>query len=223
MIASMVADGRNVRNLDFNLLSPMNETDWNGIEGPQVGPEQYVRLLHKLLVQLDQLGLRTFGWSGRTRHQPPRQRLPAGTGCRSAGHGQDGPFRYPQLRRQLSGRPGEPEESAYPAWTTGSPNSRLLSGLRYGIHPTRQTGRQRLKSASLRHQSLGQGAAGLLQYDAWDGYYEHHESMGYWGLLAYDASTGTYAPRKNYFVLRQLVARLREEQSVCRHCPPMNT
>jgi O-glycosyl hydrolase len=35
----------------------MNEPDWNGVEGPQVGPQQYVRVLHKLAVRLDELGL----------------------------------------------------------------------------------------------------------------------------------------------------------------------
>ena len=38
---------------------------------------------------------------------------------------------------------------------------------------------------------LDAGASSALAYDAWDGFYEHHDSMGDWGLLAYDADTGT--------------------------------
>jgi hypothetical protein len=52
---------------------------------------------------------------------------------------------------------------------------------------------------------LNAGASGALAYDAWDGFYEHHDSMGYWGLLAYDAETGTYTPRKSYYALEQLM------------------
>jgi hypothetical protein len=44
-----------------------------------------------------------------------------------------------------------------------------------------------------------------MQYDAWDGYYEHHESVGYWGLLAYDPVQHAYSQRKAYFVLKQLI------------------
>ena len=51
---------------------------------------------------------------------------------------------------------------------------------------------------------LDAGASGALLYDAWDGFYEHHDSMGYWGLLAYDAATGAYTPRKSYYALEQL-------------------
>jgi hypothetical protein len=61
------------------------------------------------------------------------------------------------------------------------------------------------QTASLAIKLLREGAAGLMQYDAWDGYYEHHESTGYWGLLAYDPDKRTYSPRKTYYVLRQLI------------------
>jgi O-glycosyl hydrolase len=61
------------------------------------------------------------------------------------------------------------------------------------------------QTASLAIKLLQEGASGLMQYDAWDGYYEHHESVGYWGLLAYDPAEHVYSPRKSYFVLRQLI------------------
>ena len=57
MIASLVYCARTTRNLQFGLLSPMNEPDWDGIEGPQVDQWQYVRLMQKLFQKLDALGL----------------------------------------------------------------------------------------------------------------------------------------------------------------------
>ena len=57
MIASLVYYGVRTKGLSIDLLSPINEPDWDGNEGPQVGSEQYVRLLHKLATRLDALGL----------------------------------------------------------------------------------------------------------------------------------------------------------------------
>ena len=57
MIASLIAYARNTRNLQFGLLSPMNEPDWDGIEGPQVDQWQYTHLMQNLSQRLDGLGL----------------------------------------------------------------------------------------------------------------------------------------------------------------------
>ncbi|TPV49821.1 hypothetical protein FJ661_14595 [Pseudarthrobacter phenanthrenivorans] len=207
MIASMVAYGRTVRGLDFKLLGPMNETDWNGIEGPKVGPEQYVRLLHKLIVRLDELGLTDIRLVGPDAAFAPKavaEYLPAlaedslvmSRLAYFAIHTYDGDAAGTDnaLRGLVN--------SSLDFWVTefsgpcpgcdsGSPNptgwSSAASTAEYALN------------------LLEQGAAGLQQYDAWDGYYEHHESMGYWGLLAYDSATGTYTPRKTYFVLQQLI------------------
>jgi O-glycosyl hydrolase len=207
MISSMVAYGRTVRNLDFTLLGPMNETDWNGVEGPKVEPAQYVRLLHRLLEELDRLGLADMRLVGPDTASPARATTDylealaadpvvmarmAHLGIHSYDGGSAGAgtalkkSRYPALDYWVT------EFAApCPGCDTGSPAPSDWS----------------LAAATATHAIglLEEGAAGLLQYDAWDGYYEHHESMGYWGLLAYDASSGSYAPRKNYFVLRQLI------------------
>lgn len=53
---------------------------------------------------------------------------------------------------------------------------------------------------------IGQGVTGAQLYDAWDGYYEHHGSMGYWGALKYDAGLGTYTPRRTFDVLELVLA-----------------
>jgi len=207
MIASMVAYGRTVRGLDFNLLGPMNETDWNGIEGPQVGPEQYVRLLHKLVVRLDGLGLSDIRLVGPDTASAPKaveEYLPALASdplvmsrlAHFGIHTYDGEAVGTNDALQRATNTGldfwvTEFSGPCPGCDSGSPN------------PTDWTS----AAATAEHaiDLLEQGASGLQQYDAWDGYYEHHESMGYWGLLAYDSGTGTYSPRKTYFILQQLI------------------
>jgi hypothetical protein len=52
---------------------------------------------------------------------------------------------------------------------------------------------------------LDQGASGAQVYDGWDGFYEHHNAVGYWGLLAYNAKTGGYSPRKSFYAMKQFM------------------
>lgn len=210
MIASMVSYGRNVRKLDFALLGPMNETDWNGIEGPQVQPDQYVRLLHKLVVRLDQLGLadiRLVGPDTASAAKASSEYLQALDAdplvmARMAHfgiHSYDGNSGGALDALAKSSHPGMDYwvtefSGPCPGCDTGSPNVADWSSA--------------AETASLAIGLLQEGAAGLIQYDAWDGYYEHHKSTGYWGLLAYDSEKGTYSPRKSYYVLRQLIRYL---------------
>ena len=63
-MASLMYYARNTAHVNFGMIDPMNETDWDGIEGPQVGATQYVRMLHKLSVRLDALGLSDIRFLG---------------------------------------------------------------------------------------------------------------------------------------------------------------
>jgi O-glycosyl hydrolase len=56
-ISTLVYYARNTEQVKFGLLDPINEPDWDGIEGPQVGPAQYTRLMRKLIARLDAMGL----------------------------------------------------------------------------------------------------------------------------------------------------------------------
>lgn len=204
-VASMVAYGRQVRNVDFKLLAPMNEPDLDGIEGPQVEPDQYARLLHKLILKLDELGLsdiRLVGpdtasaTEGKDRYLPALQadalvheRLAVVAVHSYDQHSAD-------IHEAVRESPGLEHwitefSGPCPSCDVGSPN------------PMNWDSASETASFALAH--LQNGASGLLHYDAWDGYYEHHQSTGYWGLLAYDAGTGEYSPRKSYYVLKQLI------------------
>lgn len=207
MISSMVYYGRVVKKLDFTLLGPMNEPDLNGIEGPQVDPIQYTRLLHKLAQRLDGLGLGDIRFVGpdtantiaaTDRYLPAMDKDP----LVSAKLAHVGIHSYNGNAGGMADALSESQNPAMDFWVTefsgdcpgcdtGAPNP--------GNWDTARTAAE--ASISL----LTSGASGLQFYDAWDGYYEHHQSVGYWGALAYDTATRQYVPRKSYYVLKQLM------------------
>lgn len=206
MIASMVYFGRVDRKLNFTLLSPMNESDWNGVEGPQVGPEQYVRIMHKLSDALDKLGLADISFVGpdtASADKAVRDYLPAMLKDRVVMdrtvhfgiHSYDGGSAGASDALAATGT------HARNVWVTefSGPCPGCDSGA-----PNPGDWESAQASATMAIQLLRGGMSGLQFYDAWDGYYEHHGSIGYWGLLAYNAATHSYTPRKNYYVMRQL-------------------
>ena len=222
MVASMVAYGRNVRHLDFTMLGPMNEIDWNGIEGPQVQPDQYVRLLHKLLVQLDQLGLsdiRLVGPDTASAANGNSDYLPA---LASEPLVIEDRISHSQLRRQLRGSAGALKEASYPGMDYSVTGSLVRAPARHRSTPTRQTG-LRQQRALVRNQTFGAGRCRPAAIPTpRDGNYKHQRKSRrpYSGGPPDDASTGVYTPRKNYFVLRQFVplrsARRRRFLRQCR-------
>jgi len=64
MMTTFVAYARGVEHVSFEMLDPLNEPDWDGLEGPKVGAVQYARLLHKLAARLDALGYRDVRFLG---------------------------------------------------------------------------------------------------------------------------------------------------------------
>lgn len=207
MISSMIAYGRNERKLNFRLVSPMNETDHDGIEGPKVPPEQYVRLLHKLLDSLDSMGLSDIRLVGPDTASPEEatssylQAMDADRRVMSRVedlgiHSYDGDFARASEAIAHTSAPGTK------IWVTefSGPCPSCDSG-----EPNPADWGAAAGAAAIAMRLLNSGASGLQFYDAWDGYYEHHQSMGYWGLLAYDERRGGYSPRKTFFVMKQLI------------------
>jgi len=72
MMATFVAYARGVEHVQFEMLDPLNEPDWDGLEGPKVGAVQYTRLLHKLATRLDAAGYGDVRFLG-----PITDRIPA--------------------------------------------------------------------------------------------------------------------------------------------------
>src|SRR5207249_10476277 len=57
MVASLVYYGRRVKGLDFTLLAPLNEIDWNCLEGPCLPANQYAVVMHALVAELNAMGM----------------------------------------------------------------------------------------------------------------------------------------------------------------------
>jgi hypothetical protein len=56
MVASLVYYGRVVKHLDFSLVSPFNEPDLNGLEGPLLGGNQYEMIAGNIISELNSMG-----------------------------------------------------------------------------------------------------------------------------------------------------------------------
>ncbi|MDP9883350.1 hypothetical protein J2W21_000840 [Sinomonas atrocyanea] len=209
-MATMIAFGRNVEKLDFSIVGPMNEVDWNGVEGPQVPPDQYVRLMHKLLSRLDEMGLHDIRLVVPDTADPER-----GLGAYLPAIASDtlvvahvAAWGVHTYSGDLGGAPAKLAAGgvATPVIVTeySGPCPSCDDGAPHPDDPSAA-----VETAQEAVSLLKQGANGLEFYDAWDGFYEHHGHVGYWGALAYDDLTGTYDPRRAFTVLSILVACIR--------------
>jgi O-glycosyl hydrolase len=211
MIASLMYYARVTKGLRIDALAPLNETDLGSGEGPVVNSTQYVRLMKRLWARLDTLGLgdvRLVGPDTAYVTSAVADYLPAMLADpslmaklhRFALHTYDG---------SIGAAPGVIQGSNYSDrgfWMTEF--SARCSGCDTGTQPTNdwQFARGTFEFA-LNH--LRDGAAAVFAYDAFDSFYEHHASMGYWGLLALNESTGGYTPRKRMHALAQIARFVR--------------
>ncbi len=56
-MASLLYYARNTAGISFTLVSPINEPDTGGVEGPKMGSAQVARVLHKFAIKLDAIGM----------------------------------------------------------------------------------------------------------------------------------------------------------------------
>lgn len=204
MIASLVAYGRQVKGLPIGALSPMNEVDLGFPEGPRVEPTQYARLLQKLSDRLDGLGLQDVALV------PPDIASPGNIAAYLTPL-----LAAPRLMAKVahfglhdySGNAGNIgaiiAASAYADRTFWLTEFSAGCG---GCDGGAQAADQWDFAADTIDQLLAyvdQGAASALIYDGYDSVYEHHQSIGHWGLLSYDPATGAYAPRKRLYAAAQ--------------------
>jgi O-glycosyl hydrolase len=207
MIVSMAYYGRNMRGLRFNLLSPLNESDLGVPEGPKVSPAQYGRLMHKLVARLQAVGLgdlRLIGPESGDIGTGVRSYLPSlladDTVMAQVDH-----FALHNYIGETGGTDGAIKASAYPNRTFWMTEFAAVGGDLDNGHPVTNEWSFASDSADFLIRLLNGGASAALTYEGFDSYYEHHRSFSYWGLLAYDASSGSYAPRKRFFTTAQLM------------------
>lgn len=203
MIASLLDYGRNQKHLRLNLISPINEGDYNGIEGPKVSPDQMTRLLEELSQRLDALGMHDVRFvvpdtssqsAAHDQYVPALLSNPvvAGKIAHIGIHSYDGGTgSVPQLVAGTSLASGG-------VWATEF--NAPCNGCDTGTEPA-DTWDHALSMARDLLSLIDQGVNGAQLYDAWDGYYEHHGAMGYWGALKYSPNDGTYSPRRSFDVI----------------------
>jgi hypothetical protein len=200
MIASLIYYGRRVRNLDFLLLTPLNESDHDCLEGPCVDASQYVTILRALIAELDNMGLSDVRLVG-----PDTANIGAGRGYIS----------LMMADSIVAGRVDHFGEHTYgnsasPGTPFPSKNYWLTeSAAACGSCDTGGTvtgGEWNFARATTDDflGDLASGYSGILVYDAYDSFYYHHNNFGFWGLLAFNQSTGTYTPRARFYANAQL-------------------
>ena len=196
MIASLVYYARTTRNLQFWLLSPMNEPDWDGIEGPQVDQWQYVRLMQKLFQKLDALGLSSIRLVG-----PDTASADAGVQSYFSGM-----VANPALMAKLA-HFGLHNYAGYTAHAEAAIQSSAYPGKNFWM-----TEVTNIWDAL---PEIAQGTTATIVWDGYDSVYNHAILAGRGttppndagngpAFLDYDTATGLYTPRKAFYEHMQL-------------------
>ncbi len=191
MIASAVYYGRITRGLQIGLLAPMNETDWDGIEGPKVGSVQYVRILHKLAQKLDAIGLGSIRLVG-----PDTADVGAGVNTYIAEMMRDSVVMAKVDRFGLHNYSG----------STGGADASIKSS----AYSNRGFWMTEVSLFGDLLTMLRQGPAAILIWDAYDSVYNHAILAGRGtsppndagngpALLAYNTTTKVYTPRRIFW------------------------
>ena len=191
---------RNTENLQFDLLDPINEPDWDGFEGPQVDQWQYPRLLQKLSAKLDAMGLSDVRFVG-----PNTAQISTGVDtylpqlfANSVVMSKLDHFGLHNYNGQTGGADARIKGSAYPQknfWIT------------------------ELSIPEQIFTMIGQGAAAAQIWDAYDSVYNHAILAGAFyndgrgstppndagnlaALMSYNSSSGLYSARPQFYQMQ---------------------
>ncbi len=195
-IASAVYYARNTAGVRFTLLAPMNEPDWDGIEGPLVDPAQYTRILAKLAARLDAIGLSDIRFVGPdgARTITDLQNFGSANLGNSAVMGKMAKWAIHSYGPSVSGAASFIAGSTYPT-------------LKFWVTET-----ARIEDALAQ---LVDGPSATLVWDGFDAVYNHairagrgtipHNDLGNGrALLAYDTGTRLYTARQEFYEYAQL-------------------
>jgi O-glycosyl hydrolase len=196
MVASLVSYAHITRNLQFGLLAPMNEPDWDGIEGPQVDQWQYVRLMQKLFLRLDGLGLSAIRLVG-----PDTASADAGV------------QRY--FPEMMADPPLMAKLAHFGLHNYAGYTAQAEAALQSSAYPGKNFWMTEVANIWDALPEIAQGAAATLVWDGYDSVYNHAILAGRGTtppndagngppLLDYDTNTGIYAPRKAFYEHLQL-------------------
>ncbi len=191
MMATFVAYARGVEHVQFEMLDPLNEPDWDGLEGPKVGAAQYTRLLHRLATRLDAAGHRDVRLLG-----PNTADLNAGVSDY-----------IPSLMSDpvVMARMDHLGLHSYAA-STGGADAMIKSS----PYPGRNFWMTEFSLPADVPSLLAGNASALIMWDGYDSVYNHAILGGHGeqppndagngpAPLSYDGRTGTYAARPEFY------------------------
>jgi O-glycosyl hydrolase len=197
MIASLVYYAKRVKNLDFTLLSPLNECDHDGLEGPEIGPSQYVNVMTAVISELDHMGLTEIRLVGPETAGGPSSYISAMMANATVAGRTDH-----LACHSYSGSAAVPGTS-YPGknyWMTET--SAWCSGCDQNGTPSQGEFSFAALTADVLIGDLLNGFGAVVVWEGFDSFYFHHNSSSSWGTLDYAA--GVYTPRKRFYVYAQL-------------------
>ncbi len=207
-MVSVVHYARNVKGIRFDMFSPLNETNFGPPEGPKVAEAQFARIMRKIALRLDAVGMADLQLVGPhttsfdttyTRALMDEPAVMAHTKVFAyhsyAGSGAE--FSYDFIKG-----------SAFAdrrVWVGEWNQVTTDGGLDGGGTVVDEWAYAREMTAQLLNHIEG-GASAALVWDAWDNWHEHQPCcpMSRWGLLAHDAVTGKYSPKKRAFTTAQV-------------------
>ncbi len=195
-VAALAQYARQNRGLRFGIFAPNNEPDWDGIEGIRMSPSQYARTLGMLSLKLDRIGLGNLRLMG-----PDTARIDAGV---------DEYMPALMANRELMAKIDHFGLHNYQGNAGGAE-----AALQSSSYPDRNFWVTELSNIQDALPLLSQGVAAIMVWDAFDSVYDHAIVAGRGTnppndvgngppLLAYEAATGTYSPRKPFFQFAQL-------------------
>jgi O-glycosyl hydrolase len=202
MIASVVDYGRRVKHVHVDMLSPLNETDLGTPEGPQVPPEQYARIVDKLVTRLADLGYSDVAIVG-----PETSRVDRASAYIEALLARPNAMQHVRVfaAHDYAGSTGRLAET-YPdralwmtEWSQNGTDGWLDNG--------RQVADEWRFASAMADDLIGLlngGASAVLAWDAFDNVHEHCgcTAVSRWGLLALD--NGAYTPKPRYATTAQV-------------------
>jgi hypothetical protein len=196
MIASLVSYARSVEQLAFDMVDPLNEPDFDGIEGPQVGAAQYAGILRKLALKLDAMGLTDIKFDG-----PNTSSVSAAVGT------------YIPAMLSDSVVMGRIDHFGLHSYSGSTGGADTL--IKNSAYPNRNFWMTEFAVPSDVMSLLSQNPSGLQVWEGYDSVYNHAILAGRGStppnddtfapaLIAYNAATGIYTPRQMFYQFAQL-------------------
>lgn len=179
MIASLVYYGKVLRGLDFSLVGPMNEEDWNGLEGPTVPPTQYADILAAIATSLRKMGITDVKIVAPDTASAPNKYNDAISDNSIA----NSAVEY-FCEHNYSGIAVKVTQD-FPAkdhWMTET--SKWCNGCDYNQPPSENEWSFGKGTGDILLGDIINGFGAVLNWEGFDSFYYHHNSYSTWGSLA---------------------------------------